>query len=203
MNTKIFNGPVDADITFLLAHGAGAGMDSPFLESIATLVAEQGIRVIRFEFPYMQEARKQGKKRPPNSMIILREAFIKEIAQISTKVVIGGKSMGGRVASMICEESEAIACIALGYPFHPPGRLDSLRVSHLLEIQKPMLIVQGTRDPFGTKEEGLEKYMAQNTRLHWLEDGEHSFVPRKQSGRRWEQNIQETAQEIVRFICTL
>ena len=200
---KIFNGPIDADITFLLAHGAGAGMDTPFLESIATLVADQGIRVIRFEFPYMQEARKQGKKRPPNSMNILQETFLKEISLLPNKIVIGGKSMGGRVASMICEESDAIACIALGYPFHPPGKLDSLRVSHLLEMKKRMLIVQGTRDPFGKKEEGWEKYMAQNTRIHWLEDGEHSFVPRKQSGRTWEQNIQEAAQEIVYFIHSL
>lgn len=203
MQDRFINGPKDAQYTFLFAHGAGAGMDTHFMEYIAHGLAANGIRVVRFEFPYMKTVRKNKKRRPPNPLPVLRSTFLSEIEQLSGPVVIGGKSMGGRVASMILRESRAKACVALGYPFHPPGKPNKLRVEHLAEIKKPILIVQGMRDPFGKPEEKLESYLPKNGSIHWLIEGDHSFSTRKSAQRRTLENLEEAVASICLFFSTL
>lgn len=188
--------------TIILAHGAGAPMDSPFMEAFGAGIADRGLAAARFEFPYMAERRDTGKKRPPNPMKILLQTWRDAILTVGGPVVIGGKSMGGRVASMIAGELEAegtpvAGVVCLGYPFHPPGRPDKMRVDHLMTLKTPTLILQGTRDTFGTRDEvpgfGLPKRIA----VRWLEDGDHGFKPRKASGLTEEQNW-ETAIDHLR-----
>ena len=203
MSDRLINGPANAEYTFLFAHGSGAGMDSPFMESFATGLAEKEIRVIRFEFPYMKTIRETGKKRPPNSMPILLDSFVREIERLDGTVIIGGKSMGGRVASKVLMDSKARACIGFGYPFHPPGRPNKLRVDHFDLLTKPMLIIQGTRDPFGKPEENLAQYLSHTMRIQWLLDGDHSFSTRKKSSRTKEQNILIAIDAIDTFIRSL
>ena len=203
MTERLINGPSDANYTFLMAHGSGAGMNSAFMNAIAVGLADKGIRVVRFEFPYMQTIRETGKKRPPNNMPVLLDSFIHEIHKLEGSIIIGGKSMGGRVASRVLMESKARACIALGYPFHPPGRPNKLRVEHFESIVKPMLIVQGNRDPFGKPEENLEQYLSKSMHIHWLPDGEHSFSTRKSSVITTEQNIAMAVDAMNSFIRSL
>ena len=119
------------------------------------------------------------------------------------RLVIGGKSMGGRIASMLADDVDAHGLVCLGYPFHPPGKPEKLRTAHLLGLQTPTLIVQGTRDPFGKREE-VEGYgLSAAIRLVWLSDGDHSFKPRKSSGRTEEQNLGEAIAAISEFVRNL
>ena len=136
-------------------------------------------------------------------MRVLLDSFVCEIERLDGTIIIGGKSMGGRVASRILIESKAKGCIALGYPFHPPGRPSKLRVDHLPEILKPLLIIQGTRDPFGKAEEKPEQYLSKESRLYWLQDGDHSFCTRKSSPRTKEQNLELAIDAMARFVCSL
>ena len=192
----IENGPTDATLTVLLAHGAGAGMDTPFMNAIAEGLGTLGWKVKRFEFPYMEKSRERGKKSPPNSLPKLQEAFFAEINACAGPVVLAGKSMGGRVATTVLESSTAIGCVALGYPFHPPGKPASLRIEHLQSIQKPFLVLQGERDPFGKKEEFPNDWLPNGAELHWIPDGEHSFKARKKSEATTEGNLQLAVQHI-------
>ncbi|HTU61830.1 MAG TPA: alpha/beta family hydrolase, partial [Polyangiales bacterium] len=109
-------------------------------------------------------------------------------------------SMGGRVATRIADAAHVRGVIALGYPFHPPKQQGSLRVEHLTSLETPCLIVQGTRDSFGTHEEVLNYPLASSIELYWLKDGDHSFVPRKSSGRSEEQNMAEAFDAVQAFI---
>ena len=197
----IENGPTDATLTVLLAHGAGAGMDTPFMNAIAEGLGELGWRVKRFEFPYMEKSRERGKKSPPNSLPKLQEAFLSEVHACTGPVVLAGKSMGGRVATTVLESSSAIGCVALGYPFHPPGKPDSLRIEHLQSIQKPLMVLQGERDPFGKREEFPNDWLPNGTELHWIPDGEHSFKARKKSEATTEGNLKLAVEHIHQF-CT-
>ena len=155
MKDRLINVATEASPILLLAHGAGAGMDTPFLEYYAQGMVRSGITVIRFCFPYMHTIRKTKKRRPPDRWPVLQECFRTEIEHIDGEVVIAGKSMGGRVASTLTSHKKVRGCICLGYPFHPPKKHDKLRIAHLGDIEKKMLIIQGSRDPFGTKEEVL------------------------------------------------
>ena len=182
-----------ADGTVILAHGAGAPMDSPFMQAFAEGLAARGVRAARFEFPYMAERRASGKKRPPNPAGVLLTAWRDAIATVGGRVIIGGKSMGGRMASMVAAELETeglpvagVAC--LGYPFHPPGRPDKMRVDHLMGLRTPTLILQGTRDPFGTRDEVPGFGLPKRITVKWLEDGDHGFKPRKASGHTEQEN---------------
>ncbi len=172
--------------TLLLAHGAGAPMDSDFMEFFATRLAEAGVRVVRFEFPYMAERRIDGKKRGPNSEAILRQTWAEVIEQVRAdepeKLVIGGKSMGGRYATMVAEDHGVDGVVVLGYPFHPPGKPEKLRTDHLRDLEVPTLIVQGERDPFGTREEVGDYDLSSTIVFEWAKDGDHSLEPRKRSG---------------------
>jgi len=178
-------GPEDAGTTILLAHGAGAPMDSKSMNAAAAALADAGFRVARFEFGYMAARRTSDQRKPPPKAETLKDEYRDAVAALGTKgkLVIGGKSMGGRVASMVADELHAAGKIAgllcLGYPFHPPEKPAQLRTAHLENLQTPALIVQGTRDPFGTRLEVEEYALSKAIRILWLEDGDHDLVPRK------------------------
>ena len=162
---------------------------------------EGGLRVVRFEFPYMAQRRLGGPKRPPDREDVLRQAWLDVIRQFrGQRLVIGGKSLGGRIASMIADEAQATGLVCLGYPFHPTGKPSQTRIEHLRAIRTPTLILQGTRDPMGSRNEVADYPLAASIRLHWLEDGEHSFKPRKVSGRTEAENWQEAMATILDFI---
>lgn len=193
----LFDGPRDAQRVIALAHGAGAGMDTPFMTFFATELATRGFRVARFEFPYMANLRQTGKKKPPDREPVLRDTWRRVVEILGMEITIGGKSMGGRIASLVADELGASGLICLGYPFHPVGQPERLRSEHLRTIKTPTLILQGERDPFGNREEisGLE--LSPAVRIHWLVDGEHSFKPRKASGRTERQNWLEAVSAIA------
>jgi predicted alpha/beta-hydrolase family hydrolase len=181
----LFDGPAEAELTVLLAHGAGAPMDSTSLNAIAKALANTGLRVVRFEFGYMASRRGSSGKKPPARAEMLKSEYVAAIGALKPKgsLVIGGKSMGGRVASMIADQLYASQHIAgllcLGYPFHPIGKPDQLRTTHLAEMRTPTLIVQGTRDLFGTREEIVNYKLSKAIEIFWLEGGDHDLKPRK------------------------
>ena len=200
----ITNGPEDAPLTVALAHGAGVGMDSEFMEAIAAGLAERGWRVVRFEFPYMAQWRTDGKKRPPNAQAVLLDTWRAVIADHEPdRLVIGGKSMGARMASLIADEAGVAGLLCLGYPFHPPGKPERTRIDHLETLTTPTLIGQGTRDPFGTADEVADYPLSPAIRLHWAEDGNHDLAPRKRSGRTAEQNLAEALDKADAFLTEL
>jgi predicted alpha/beta-hydrolase family hydrolase len=195
-------GSVSSLPTVVLAHGAGAPMNSAFMETMATGLAGRGVRVVRFEFPYMQERRESGRRRGPNPAAKLCESWLTVIERLGPpeKLVIGGKSMGGRIASMVADEAGVAGLVCMGYPFHPPGRPDKLRTDHLAALATPALILQGTRDAFGTPDE-IESYtLSPKIRVAYLESGDHSFKPLKRSGRTLSQNLEEALEAIRAFV---
>lgn len=200
----LFDGPARAACTIVLAHGAGAAMDTEFMNAFASALADAGFRVARFEFPYMAQRRTDGRRRPPDREPKLRDTWLNVISSLDSKrLVIGGKSMGGRIASLIADEARVAGLVCLGYPFHPTGKPERLRVEHLKSIQTPTLIVQGERDPFGNTSEVASYPLSSGIELYWLPDGDHSFKPRKSSGRTQEENWQEAAAAIVAFVNAL
>ncbi len=197
----LYDGPRDARVTLVLAHGAGAPMDSAFMQSIAQGVAERNIRAVRFEFPYMEQRRRDGKRRAPDREPRLLDAWREVIRELgASRLVIGGKSLGGRMASLIAEETRVLGLICLGYPFHPPGKPERLRIAHLMPLDIPALVLQGERDPFGNISEVAGYGLPPNIRVRWLADGDHSFVPRKRSGRTEADNLAEAVNEIADFV---
>jgi hypothetical protein len=178
------DGPAEASITILLAHGAGAPMDSASMTAAATALAAAGFRVARFEFGYMA-ARRDGQRKPPPRAETVIPEYRAAVDALGAKgpLIIGGKSMGGRVASMVADELHAAGRIAgllcLGYPFHPPGKPAQLRTAHLAGLATPALICQGTRDEFGTRDEVAGYALSDRIELLWLEDGDHDLKPRK------------------------
>ena len=180
----LFDGPEAAPTTVLLAHGASAPMDSASLTAMAHALAGAGLRVARFEFAYMA-ARRSGARRPPPRAEAVVPEYRAAVAALGPRrrLVIGGKSMGGRVASHLVDElfdaRTAAGLLCLGYPFHPPGKPEQLRTGHLERLAAPALIVQGTRDPFGTRAEVAAYTLSPAVTLIWLEDGDHDLKPRK------------------------
>jgi uncharacterized protein len=181
----LFDGPDDADFTILLAHGAGAAMDSTAMTAATAQLANRGFLVARFEFGYMAARRTVDARKPPPKAELLMDEYRAAIAGLKAKrkLIIGGKSMGGRVASMIADEQHAAGNVSglfcLGYPFHPPGKPESLRTAHLERLETPALICQGTRDIFGTREEVTDYPLSKAIELRWFEDGDHDLRPRK------------------------
>ncbi|RVU39730.1 alpha/beta hydrolase [Hwanghaeella grinnelliae] len=203
-------GPVQSSTVLILAHGAGAPMDSPFMNAVADGVATAAIRCVRFEFPYMAGRRHGGKKRPPDRQPVLLDHFQKVIQQISetapkgASIYIGGKSMGGRMATLLAAQAvekplfQAVLC--LGYPFHPPGKPEKTRTDHFPEISCPVLVCQGDRDPFGTRAE-IENYaLPSHVQFCWLPDGNHDLAPRVKSGYTKEENLAATIAAMVDFM---
>ena len=211
----LIDGPENGEAvaTFLFAHGAGAGRDHDFMTAIARGLARHQIRVIRFDFPYMVKRREDGKKRPPDRQPKLLLDFQRHIAVFADgRLVIGGKSMGGRMASLIVSAAAAeapgvescrdkvqgVAC--LGFPFHPPGKPENFRGEHLQEAVLPTLILQGERDTFGTRAEVEGWRYADSVKVAFLPDGDHSFKPRKASGYTEQQNIDLAVEQLAAFI---
>ena len=180
----LFDGPEHARHTILLAHGAGAPMDSASMTAAAERLAGEGFRVARFEFGYMA-ARRSGSRRPPPKAELLQDEYRQSVNALAASgpLIIGGKSMGGRVASMVANELHADGRIAgllcLGYPFHPPAKPQQLRTKHLGALRTQTLICQGTRDPFGTRDEVSAYSLSPSIEILWLEDGDHDLKPRK------------------------
>ena len=198
---RLVDGPDTAPATVLLAHGAGAPMDSPFMAAMASGLAAQGWRVVRFEFAYMARQRLSGRKAAPDRLPKLQEVFRQQVALEAAQgpVVIGGKSMGGRVASLLLDELQVLGGVCLGYPFHPLGKPEQLRTEHLRELATPTLILQGERDGFGHRFEVETYSLSPQITLQWLPDGDHSFKPRKSSGITEEQNWQQAVVAIDDF----
>jgi predicted alpha/beta-hydrolase family hydrolase len=197
----LLDGPKHAKLTVALAHGAGAPMDSPFMNEIAQGIAAGGFRVARFEFPYMHARREGGKSGPPDREAVLREVWLDAIRELGPeRLVVGGKSLGGRIASLVADEAGVRGLLCLGYPFHPPGKPDRLRTAHLRDLATPALILQGTRDPFGSPDEVGGYRLGRSIRVVWVPDGDHSFKPRAKSGRTEGENREFAAAQARRFL---
>jgi predicted alpha/beta-hydrolase family hydrolase len=189
MTDLLVDGANDAAKTIVLTHGAGGGMRTPFLAAIAKAVAGAGFRAVRFEFPYMA-----ARKKRPDHQSVLLETWREVVRELGggEQLIIGGKSMGGRIASMVADELHVRGLLCLGYPFHPPGDRQKLRTAHLTELRTPTLIVQGTRDPFGTRAE-VETYpLSPAIHVDWIEGGDHSFRNRE--------HLAKTIDATVRFV---
>lgn len=175
--------------TLILGHGAGANQISGFMRLFANGLAERGLDVITFNFLYMEQGRHvpDPKQKLEACYLAVIDAASRHKKLKGNQLAIGGKSMGGRIASQVAAQPEGAkavdALVFLGYPLHPPGRRDKLRDSHLPEIKAPMLFVQGSRDTFGTPDElraVFEKHQLSPT-LHVVEGGDHSLkVPKSQ-----------------------
>ena len=209
MSTQfLFDGPEDARVTLLLAHGAGAPMDSASMNATTKALVAQGFRVVRFEFGYMASRRTpEGKKPPPKAEKVMPEfiAAVDDLGLTNGPLIIGGKSMGGRVASMVADtlfEADRIAgLLCIGYPFHPPGRPQQLRTAHLVDLKTPALICQGTRDEFGDRYEVGEYGLSDEIELIWLEDGDHDLKPRKAiSGFTTAGHLQSLAEKVSDWV---
>ncbi|WP_263078592.1 alpha/beta hydrolase [Endozoicomonas sp. Mp262] len=192
----------------ILAHGAGAGMDSDFMEKMAGLLCEWGVTTVRFEFPYMQQRRASGKKRPPDRQPVLLEHWQKVLDKVvvmtSAPVFIGGKSMGGRMATLLLSEhsgkSAVSGVVCLGYPFYAIGKKERPRVDHLKELAKPVLILQGERDTMGDENTVSQYILGDMVNIHWLEDGNHDLKPRKLSGFSHDQHLGTAASAVANFM---
>lgn len=190
---------------FLFAHGAGADKDSDWMIEMDGLLSEYQLEVIRFNFPYMDKRKEDGKKRPPDRQPKLIEAFKSQIDSVPSNktLIIGGKSMGGRMASILAADpdySDRInGVVCMGFPFHPPGKPEKFRGEHLETIKIDVLILQGERDTFGTREEIGNWKFSKKVSIEFLSDGDHSFKPRKKSGVTLEENLKHSAGKISEF----
>jgi predicted alpha/beta-hydrolase family hydrolase len=199
----LVDGP-DGAPTLVLAHGAGAAMDSRGMTDIASRLASRGVRVVRFEFAYMA-SRRVGVRKPPPRADTLLDEYRAVLAEVGGTPVIGGRSMGGRVASMIADAAFAAGSVAglvcLSYPWHPPASPDRPRIEHLAELRVPTLIVHGTRDPFGSPDEVAGYPLAPIVELLWLDDGDHDLRPRKAvSGYTHAQHLDTAADAVAAFV---
>jgi len=210
MRTKLLAaGPASASVRYLFSHGAGAGMETPFMQAVTNLLTERGVASFRFEFAYMTARRETGVKRPPPRAERLVDEVRSAVAAMppGPRPLIGGKSMGGRVASLVADDLYAQGQIAglvcLGYPFHPPNRPEQLRTAHLEGLKCPTLIVQGERDPFGSRAEIKAMPLSPAIRFHWAADGDHDLGPRGASGYTRKANLAAAADAIVDFAQSL
>jgi uncharacterized protein len=184
---------------FVIAHGAGGPMYSPFITYFHTELAKKGFLTVKFNFPYME-----ARKRIPDRSDVLKTSYVKIVDGVRSsrfkpgRVFVGGKSMGGRIASMAVSDGLKVdGLFFLGYPLHSPGKLEQLRDEHLYRISKPMIFVSGTKDAFGTKHL-LERVIAKlgsKARVHWVQDGDHSF--KTSLGR---EGLANTYQEVVTLL---
>ena len=202
--------PDDPIATLLLAHGAGAAMDSAGMNDLAGVLEARGIRVARFEFDYMA-ARRQGIRRPPPRADTLTSEYLAAVERVraeigdSAALFIGGRSMGGRVATMVADalvdDARIGGVVCFGYPFHPPTKPDQLRTAHLESLRAPLLIVQGTRDEFGSRDEVSGYALSPSIEFVWLEDGDHGLRPRKAvSGFTYAQHLESMADAVAGFV---
>lgn len=198
----LLDGPEDSADVVVLAHGAGAPADSAFMTDFARGLAAAGSRVARFEFPYMRARREGGPRSGPDREPVLRQAWKEAVEALGggPRLVVGGKSMGGRIASLVADEIGARGLVCLGYPFHPPGQGDRLRTRHLAALATPALFLQGTRDPFGSREDVGGYELSPSIRIEWLEDGDHSWKPRVRSGQTAEGHMAAAVAKAADFV---
>ena len=207
----LWAGPESPAATLVLAHSAGAPMDSSWMNDVCGLLGDRGIRTARFEFAYMA-GRREGVRRPPPkaelSMDEYRDAVAEVVGTAGSPVLIGGKSYGGRVASLVADglhdAGTVSGLVCLGYPFHPPERPDQLRTAHLLDLRTPALICQGTRDPFGAHDEVPGYGLPPTIEVLWFEDGDHDLRPRKAvSGHTFREHLTTAADAVAEFAARL
>lgn len=199
------DGPDGASLTYVFAHGAGGAMDTPFMTTVARELGERGIRVVRFEFPYMAARRTGGKRGAPDREAVLLTTWRDVVARLGggERVFIGGKSMGGRMATLVADELRVRGVVCFGYPFHPPGQPARVRTAHLEALVTPMLILQGERDPFGTRDDVATYRLSRSIRIEWLPDGDHSLKPRAKSGVTERQNLTHAIEVTDAFMATI
>jgi predicted alpha/beta-hydrolase family hydrolase len=205
-------GPPEAPCRLVLAHGAGTGISSPFFDAMTKLITAHGIAVTAFEFAYMASRRSGGSKRPPPKAEALTPEYrdvvqsVRKRATNGTSIFIGGKSLGGRVASLIADElyadGEIAGLVCLGYPFHPPKTPEKLRTAHLATLKCPTLIIQGERDPFGHRSEVEALPLSKAIDIVWIGDGDHDFGPRGSSGFTRKGNLTLAADAVAAFIAS-
>lgn len=190
------DGPDDAPATVVLAHGAGAGMTHAFLAAVAAGIAAAGYAVVRFDFPY-----RAAKKKVPDAMPVLQDALRSVVHEHARgPFVLAGKSMGGRVATMVADELGARGVVVFGYPFHPPAKPQQLRTAHLATLRTPTLVLQGERDEFGTRDEVAGYTLSPAIEVLWLPDGDHSLAPRRRSGFTPQQHLATAIARAVAFV---
>jgi len=181
-----------ADATLILGHGAGANQLSGFMRLFAAGLAERGLDVVTFNFLYSEQGRKIPDPAPrlESCYRAVIDTVVKHKKLKGNRLVIGGKSMGGRIASQVAasQPADIDGLVFLGYPLHPPGRPEKLRWEHLPKIKAPMLFVQGARDAFGTKQEigALIKKLKLPAELYSIEGGDHSLKIPKSVGTQTE-----------------
>jgi predicted alpha/beta-hydrolase family hydrolase len=203
-------------LTALLGHGAGASQDSGFMRMFANGLALRGVDVMTFNFVYMEQGRSvpDHKHKLELCFRAVIDAAVKHRKLKQNRLLIGGKSMGGRIASQVAataaQEKQPLAdeidgLVFLGYPLHPPGNPAKLRVEHLESIGKPMLFVQGTRDALGTPEEiqPFIKTLRPAAKIHVIEGGDHSFKAPKKFGLSQDEIYETAMDEIVRWAGTI
>ena len=184
-------------------------METPFMTAIAGLLADRNIATLRFEFGYMAARRQGGSKKPPPKAERLMDEYRAAVAGVpeGAPLLIGGKSMGGRVASLVADElhtqGQIAGLVCLGYPFHPPNKPDQLRTAHLVYLRCPALIVQGDRDPFGTRGEVEAMQLSRAIRVLWADDGDHDLGPRGNSGFTRKGNLAAAADAVAAFAAGL
>ena len=210
MSQVLINGASDAPHRLLLAHGAGAGMAHAVLASLAVGLADEHIQVIRFEFPFMQKTRLDGKRRPPDRAPALLACWREMAAEFAhPRLFLAGKSLGGRMASLIVDdltvEQETTelgpkGLIMLGFPFSPPNKPEQFRGAHLASLRTPALLVQGERDNFGNKAAVANYELSSQIETLWVRDGCHSFSPRKKSGTTLDNNLADIISAMRSFI---
>ena len=185
------DGPDAAEQVYVFAHGAGGAMDAPFMNTVARELGERGIRVVRFEFPYMAARRTGGKRGAPDREAVLLKTWREVAAELGggPRLFIGGKSMGGRMATLVADELQVRGAVIFGYPFHPPGQPNKLRTAHLENLATPMLVLQGERDVFGARDDVAASRLSPQIRIEWIPEGDHSLKPRAKSGTTERQNL--------------
>jgi predicted alpha/beta-hydrolase family hydrolase len=191
------DGPDGAATTVVLAPGAGAGMAHPFLAAVAHGLAAAGLAVVRMDFPY-----RTAGKRAPDAMPVLQQAMRDVVRDHCGErpFVLMGKSMGGRVATMVADELQARAVVVFGYPFHPAGEPAKTRTAHLAALFTPTLILQGERDELGNRADVAGYTLSPALEIAWFADGDHSLVPRASSGFTKQQHFATALERAIAFV---
>lgn len=201
MSEFLINGDAGCP-TLVFAHGAGAGMESDFMQYVSTELSSLGVRVIRFNFQYMQQQLLTGKRRPPDRQPKLLEHFKDVIDRlaITEPCFIGGKSMGGRMASVLATQIDVDGVVVFGYPFHALGKPEKVRIDHFPALKCPVMLCQGERDNMGNAEDVAQYRLAEKMQIEWFQDGDHDLKPRKSSGYTHEQHLQNAVEKVSQFI---
>jgi predicted alpha/beta-hydrolase family hydrolase len=192
-----------ASEVLVLAHGAGAPQTHPFMISMAETIAARGVEVVTFDFLYMR-----GPRRAPDRNDVLEATWLAAIEAVlgrgARRLFIGGKSMGGRIATQVAarDDVKVQGLVLLGYPLHPPAKPEQLRKAHLPRVRAPMLFVQGSRDAFGTPAElaPVVRKLAKGTRLFVVEGGDHSLTVARKAGVTLDQTLARVADEVAAFV---